>query len=190
RLQTVTSYPSCRSTAAQLSRRVCSSSTTRIRTRAFASGPIASRAAGSRPSLGWTPSCVIGMDIALVLDNGRPPAYAGFGPHCREPAARLVFPHGMGNNSWLRDRAPSPCAHQGASVFRGLVHRFAAWGLAVSAWRTVSDLPHVRGRHAVWRRDAARNPGRYVFNEHEPLTASTVRSPAGDGSSCAVGAQH
>src|SRR5207247_4306450 len=47
-----------------------------------------------------------------------------------------------------------------------------------------------RGRHAASQRDAARNLGRYAFNEHEPPTASTCRSPADGGSAIAVGAEH
>jgi len=73
RLHTVTSYPSCRRTAAQLSRQGVPRRPPRdphSGLRFPARSPQSSRLAAF---LGWTPSCVIGSDIALVLGNGRPP---------------------------------------------------------------------------------------------------------------------
>src|SRR3989454_2829831 len=181
RLQTVTSYPSCRSTAAQLSRRVCSSSTTRIRTRALASGPIASNAAGSCTSPGWTPPCVIGMDIALVLDNGRPHSYARFGPHCRDPAASPGLPHGLGNigrRPSLATRSDRTKVHpfpaSDCTELRHLSNRSAAaHGIGLATLQPP--------RNAVFRSQTVHHPERYPFHD-ESSAAGTWFDSTGDGS--------
>src|SRR5206468_5713983 len=63
-------------------------------------------------------------------------------------------------------------------------------GWVVCTWRTVSDLPHVARTTCSLAARRRTQPRRYAFNEHEPLTASTARGPAGDGSPFADGAQH
>src|SRR3989454_999127 len=170
RLQTVTSYPSCRSTAAQLSRRVCSSSTTRIRTRALASGPIASNAAGSCTSPGWTPPCVIGMDIALVLDNGRPHSYARFGPHCRDPAASPVC-----RTDWAISGGAQAWPHRPTAPRCIRSPRLIALNCGISPIglrrRTVSDLPHSSRRGAPFSeaRPCITRRGTRSMMSHLPL---------------------
>src|SRR6266850_2077999 len=73
-----------RSTLAQLSRNVCSSSTTRVRMRALASGPSDNNALTLFESALFPALFdASGVDMAILP----PPPYAGIGPHCRTFAA-------------------------------------------------------------------------------------------------------
>src|SRR3989441_7880640 len=76
---------------------------------------IASRAASSRPSPGWAPFWVIGMDLEVVLGSGCPPPTHASGHTVATPRRHAFFLTKWASTPCPGHRERGPGSHQGAS---------------------------------------------------------------------------